>query len=282
MDTMNGALSDSMGFPIQTSALSHAYLLEGDETKAVAFARRLAKRVLCDFGGAQVQRFEDGNCPDLEIVPEETISIDRIRELTASMYRSPIESRYRVYLLEHAGNLREDAQNALLKSLEEPPGYLVWILVTSNRAKLLPTIRSRVRILSCPRTEQRTSGSEEEALLPWIEKALAGRGKEVFSQNRIFDPWKERKKEILLYIEQYLGLLLHFKILSCNMDNVAPEIRYSVMRMSPQVSTEQVARALNETEQIRQLMDVHVNFQLAMEHLFLRGFAESGERKDDK
>ena len=73
-----------------------------------------------------------------------TIGVEAIHQLAASAAFGPVLSRYKVCLLDQAHTLREEAQNSLLKLLEEPPDYWLFLLVADGREKLLPTIRSRV------------------------------------------------------------------------------------------------------------------------------------------
>ena len=73
-----------------------------------------------------------------------TIGVEAIHQLAASAAFGPVLSRYKVCLIDEAHTLREEAQNSLLKLLEEPPDYWLFLLVADGREKLLPTIRSRV------------------------------------------------------------------------------------------------------------------------------------------
>jgi DNA polymerase III subunit delta' len=100
-----------------------------------------------------------GNCPscrirskrhpDIRLVEPEktTISIDQVRELINEIAFQPLEARYRVVILDPAEQMRQEAHNSLLKTLEEPASRTIIILVTTNPYMLLETIRSRSRIL---------------------------------------------------------------------------------------------------------------------------------------
>ncbi|MDR0310399.1 MAG: DNA polymerase III subunit [Acidobacteriota bacterium] len=88
--------------------------------------------------------------PDMLLVePEErtTISINQIRDVIAETAFQPLEARYRVVILDPADQMRVEAQNSLLKTLEEPPSRMIMILIATNPYLLLETIRSRARIL---------------------------------------------------------------------------------------------------------------------------------------
>ena len=88
----------------------------------------------------------DGNHPDYITVddPEKkTVTVDLIRQARADIYVQPNESDYKIYLFPRAQDMGLPGQNALLKVLEEPPKYGVFLLLTDNPDKLLPTVRSR-------------------------------------------------------------------------------------------------------------------------------------------
>ena len=79
-----------------------------------------------------------------EISPQKKqISIDQIRELKGHIYQKPIKAKVKFVVVKDADMLTTEAQNALLKLLEEPPSHAVIILATQRRQKLLPTVRSR-------------------------------------------------------------------------------------------------------------------------------------------
>ena len=87
--------------------------------------------------------------PDVRLIEPEktTISIDQIRDMIGEISFQPLEARYRVVILDPAEQMRLEAHNSLLKTLEEPPSRTVMILVTTNPYLLLETIRSRSRML---------------------------------------------------------------------------------------------------------------------------------------
>jgi DNA polymerase III subunit delta' len=87
--------------------------------------------------------------PDIRLVEPEktTISIDKVRDLIDEIAFQPLEARYRVVILDPAEQMRIEAHNSLLKTLEEPPSRTIIILVTTNPYMLLETIRSRSRML---------------------------------------------------------------------------------------------------------------------------------------
>ena len=135
--------------------VSHAYIINGEKGSgkkllASAFAQVLqCERKEKDSCGEcrSCRQAESGNHPDIiRIVHEKpnSISIDEIREqLVNDVQIKPYSSRYKIYIVPEAEKLTVQAQNALLKTIEEPPFYAVIILLTVNASTLLPTVLSR-------------------------------------------------------------------------------------------------------------------------------------------
>jgi DNA polymerase-3 subunit delta' len=92
-------------------------------------------------------RIRKGNHPDVRIETpiKGSVKIDRVRYLQSFLKYSPVEAPFRVIIIDDAHLINRAAQNALLKTLEEPPAYSLMILVTSRSSHLLPTVRSRLR-----------------------------------------------------------------------------------------------------------------------------------------
>lgn len=100
-------------------------------------------------GGCDHCRIMADQHPDIRLVEAEktTISIDQVRDLIREISYQPFEARVRVVILDPADQMRTEAHNSLLKTLEEPPSRTVIVLVTTNPYLLLQTIRSRSRML---------------------------------------------------------------------------------------------------------------------------------------
>jgi DNA polymerase-3 subunit delta' len=140
---------------IEHASVAHAYLFVGvagvgKRLTATTFAKALnCEQNNGDACGvcASCRKIENKNHPDVfRIVPEGAqgvIKIGAIRALTNRIALRPYEARWKVYIIEEAHYMTEEAENCLLKTLEEPPGDAVLIATTSHVAGLLPTIVSR-------------------------------------------------------------------------------------------------------------------------------------------
>ena len=97
------------------------------------------------------RRFLAGSHPDVHRIEEKKrIGVEEIRELITALHAAAYEGGYRVAILECAGNMTPQAQNSLLKTLEEPPSKTVFFLTAISGSQLLPTIRSRCQVVQVP------------------------------------------------------------------------------------------------------------------------------------
>ncbi len=140
---------------IESGKVSHAYIISGEEgsgRSSLAFC--YAKALQCEQGGTDscdncpsCHKMDSGNHPDVIYVTHAkpgSISVDEIRDqVVNTMDIKPYSSRYKIYIIKDSDKMNESAQNALLKTIEEPPEYGIIILIAENTDKLLPTIRSR-------------------------------------------------------------------------------------------------------------------------------------------
>ncbi len=140
----------------QNKQVSHSYLfvgIEGIGKKMIAM--EFAKMILCT---AQNQycgecksciEFDTNNNPDFKIIEPEgnSIKIEQIREFQSKVSEKPIISNRKVYIINDCDKMTPEAQNCLLKTLEEPPEFVTIILIVANESALLTTIKSRCMII---------------------------------------------------------------------------------------------------------------------------------------
>ena len=126
---------------IKKNKINHAYMFEGPSGVGKnTMARELATTLL------EMENLF--NSPDyIEITPDgNSIKIAQIRKLQSDILVKPYKS-YKIYVIDEAQKMTVEAQNALLKTLEEPPKYAIIILITNNKESLLDTIKSRCEII---------------------------------------------------------------------------------------------------------------------------------------
>lgn len=140
---------------INQDALSHAYIIQGpsDHIKT-AFAEKLAGAMLCSGEGPKpclschhCQKSSRMIHPDILVIDKledkREILVDQIRAVREDAVILPNEADKKVYIIKNADTMNPNAQNAMLKLLEEPPSHAAFLLLAENPAELLPTVRSR-------------------------------------------------------------------------------------------------------------------------------------------
>ena len=144
---------------VENNRVSHAYILNGERGFGKKMLANLfAMTLLCETGDNEpcgkchsCKQAESGNHPDIIRVTHEkpnSISVDDIRtQVNNTVDIKPYQGPYKVYIIPQADMMTPQAQNAILKTIEEPPSYAVFLLLTENAETLLPTINSRCVML---------------------------------------------------------------------------------------------------------------------------------------
>ena len=140
---------------IEEDKVSHAYIFNGPEASGkMMLAEAFAMALQCEGEGKRpclecrsCRQAADHNQPDIIYVSHEkpnTIGVDDIRtQINNDIDIKPYSSRYKVYIVDEAQKMNQQAQNALLKTIEEPPAYAIILLLTTNADSFLQTILSR-------------------------------------------------------------------------------------------------------------------------------------------
>ncbi|MBR5809244.1 MAG: DNA polymerase III subunit [Clostridia bacterium] len=140
---------------IRSAIANQAYIFEGERGVGAKECARLFASALvckntssapCGVCNACIMAKAESHPDIYELMPVEgkrNISVDQIRSVVTDAYTKPYESEKKVYIIAYGDDMNEQAQNAFLKVLEEPPEYAVFVILAENNESLLPTIRSR-------------------------------------------------------------------------------------------------------------------------------------------
>ena len=157
---------------IRMDKVSHAYIINGEDNSGkMMLAEAFAMALQCENGSSEpcgkcrsCRQAKDRNQPDIIFIGRDdmmedkktkSVSVDEIRTmLNNDIVIKPYSSKYKIYIVDHAEKMNVQAQNALLKTIEEPPAYGVILLLTSNADAFLPTIRSRCILLNIKTVEE--------------------------------------------------------------------------------------------------------------------------------
>lgn len=161
-EVLHEELAENLINNVRSGASQHAYIFEGDRgVGAEECARLFAAALVCEkpasapcgVCGACVMAKAKTH-PDIYVVSpsdgKKNITVDKIRSVVSDAYTKPYESGKKVYIISYGDDMNEQAQNAFLKVLEEPPQYAVFIILAENYESLLMTVRSRCTRVQFP------------------------------------------------------------------------------------------------------------------------------------
>ncbi len=312
---------------INNNQVSHAYIINGERYAGKEFiAKIFAMALQCEEPGVEpcnechscIQAIT-GNQPDIIYVTHEkinTISVDDIRnQVGKTISIKPYASKYKVYIISEAEKMNDNAQNALLKTLEEPPSYAVIILLTDNVAALLPTIQSRCVTLNMKPVQDKLVKKflmEEEKIPDYRAEICAafargniGKAK-ILARSEEFDKIKidaiamlrhihemdiselsqtiKKMNEYKLEINDFLDILavwyrdaLIFKATNDANSLIFKDERNNIKRTASRSTYEQIENILKALDSSKRRISANVDFNLTME-LLLLAIKENGDR----
>ena len=189
---------------VATNKVYHAYIFDGEDYSGKSMlAGAFAMSLQCETGNVEpcgvchsCKQCLTNNQPDIIWLDHEkpnSIGVDDIRKLNNDITIKPYSSRYKIYIIKEAEKMTVQAQNALLKTMEEPPEYAVIIMLTNNYESFLPTILSRsIRIKLNPVANDLLIGylMEKEGIVEYQAKVCAE-----FSQGNVGKALKLARSE---------------------------------------------------------------------------------------
>lgn len=304
---------------VQQNKVSHAYILNGQRGSGKKMLANLfAMTLQCESGQLEpcgechsCIQANSGNHPDIITVRHEkpaSISVDDIRtQMNGDIMIKPYSSPYKIYIVPEADLLTVQAQNALLKTIEEPPEYAVIFLLTENADSLLPTIRSRCVMLKLRNIKDKLVKKYlmEQLRIPDYQADLCA----AFAQGNIgraimlaksehFNEIKEEAIQLLKYIDEmelhevvsaikeigkykleitdyldiitiwYRDVLMYKATKDVGGLVFGDQLKY-IKEKAAKSSYEGLERILESIEKAKARLRANVNFDLVMELLFL-------------
>ena len=268
---------------ILADRVSHAWLFTGPsasdlQTLALAFAAALQCTDRSPSSGdacmmcKSCRQAMDGNHPDIRVWSHEkarTFSVGEVRSLVQDVSIRPFSSERKIYIVPDAHLMRQEAQNALLKTLEEPPEYVVLILLSQSADAMLETIRSR-----CQMVELAAKSTEYDPQLRMTaEDILAGISSwdvpQIRAAVRTLEEYKTSSDSFLSLFASWYRDVLYFKA-SMDPDNLLfPEHLTRIRTASKNMSYEGIQSVLDGIRTAAQRLSANVDFNLTMELLLL-------------
>ena len=265
---------------INTKKIANSYLFSGVEgIGKVMFARDFAKNIMCLNGGncnqtcESCKKFESKSNPNyIEInigeYKKDIITIDQIRdEILNNVNEKPIISNKKVYVINNADKMTEQAQNALLKTLEEPPKFVSIILIASNENLILPTIKSR-----CVKIQfNKLSNDEIEKIVGKISKEeieiLNGSLKDYKQMNQMLEQYKQVKKLIEnIKKDELINVLNDSDVLYKNKDYIINLLEY----MNICLYNEKQIDSVNIIENTKRKILANNNYEMTIDNLLIK------------
>ena len=162
----------------------HGALFEcEDEALSLNLARLIANALVCSGESkpcgvcSACRKASANNHPDIietdgKSKKSDAFTVDSVREIRSNAFIAPNEADVKVYILKNGQNMNEQAQNAILKILEEPPSYVYFIILTTQKSKTLETVLSRVSVYSLAASNQTVTDEERKCVKELVEAVL--------------------------------------------------------------------------------------------------------------
>lgn len=303
---------------IESQRIGHAYLLVGPEgIGKKTIANIFARGIMCKSQGHRpcdlcrsCRQFNSGNHPDVYRVrkgDKASIGVEQIRNMLEDMHLRPYESDRKVYIIEDAHVMTVQAQNAFLKTLEEPPFFATIILLAEKANELLPTILSRCQVFRLQRLTReevctiitghfdmpreramlfaglsdglpgkglQLAGSQEfhqmrSDIFEFLEKILDYSEIDRMAQWELFNQYKDRIDEILDMLAIWFRDVLAYKETG-DFELVINIDRLTMLEKQASLFTSRRIRSIIECiEHTRRMLKGNANYQLTIENLLL-------------
>jgi DNA polymerase-3 subunit delta' len=265
----------SIEMAIESNKVSHAYIIKAGDKEAQASALFLAKGVNCLSAGQKpcgvcpsCRKISLGNHPDVSVAEAgSSIGIDDIRQLQKEIFKKPYEGRKRVSIIRQGERMTVQAQNCLLKVLEDPPGDGIIVITTDCPDNLLPTIISRCQVLKAK------AGRSVPDYNVYRETVACIMEEEFTKASAAIDTLvKDKERSVEDFLDCFLMQLRDILVLKVAQNEDLLYIKDNgefARRAAARFSPGKLARLLEAVTTARENLRQNVNAQLAVEVLLL-------------
>lgn len=298
----NDKIKEELKDAVKNNTISHSYLFSGEDgVGKKLFAKEFAKMILCLSDDKYCNKcsscikFDSKNNPDFVMLQPDgnSIKIAQIREMQENVYKKPIVSDKKVFIIDDSDKMTEEAQNSLLKTLEEPPEYTIIILVTSNENKLLNTIKSRclkIGFNNINKTELMQYISSEKIMENPSDNLLAmsnGSIGKLIKINQNLEEYSEIEKNtnslINGNISNIVELINNFNVLYKSKDIIANLLDYMVVIIYEYIKKNMDYRRkflnlISIIENIKKRLMSNTNYDMCIDNLLLKVWGELFEK----
>ncbi|MCM8901858.1 DNA polymerase III subunit delta' [Caldicoprobacter algeriensis] len=303
---------------IESQRIGHAYLFVGSKgIGKKTIANIFARGIMCKSQGHRpcdlcrsCRQFNSGNHPDVYRVQKgdkSSIGVEQIRNVLEDIHLKPYESSRKVYIIEDAHAMTVQAQNAFLKTLEEPPFFATIILLAEKSSELLPTILSRCQVFRMQRLTREEVCTiiishfdmprERAMLFAGLSGGIPGKGlqlagsqefnqmrsdvfkflEEIFDYNDIdkmtqwelFNQYKDRIDEILDMLVIWFRDILSYKETGDSALVINIDKLPVIEKQASLFTIRRIRSIIESIERTRRMLKGNANYQLTIENLLL-------------
>lgn len=261
---------------VQCGNISHSYLFVGKSgIGKKLFAKELAKKVMC-LGESNCEsciKFEANSNPDFAIIEPDgkSIKVEQIRNLQVKIIEKPIISNKKVYIINNADFMSEEAQNCLLKTLEEPPEYAMIILICSNESRILQTIKSRCVIIKFEDlTQQQIAealNTEDKELIKLCDGSLEKADK-IQEKKEVYNRLKELSN--LLENSSMIEIFNNADVLYSSKEDISYLLDFlNIIFLEKAKENLNCAKAINIIENTKKKLISNNNFDMSIDYMLM-------------
>ena len=284
---------------LNNNTILHSYMFIGQSgIGKQMIAKEFAKMILCEnFQENECNNckscieFNSGNNPDFSYIEPDgkIIKIEQIRQMQTKIIEKPVNSKKKIYIINDADLMTKEAQNCLLKTLEEPPEYIVIILIVSNENKVLTTIKSRCMKIYFEKIEDDeikkflmencSIESISENILRMCDGSI---GKCIYIKDRL-DDYFEIEKIFSNIDKSIIKVLNYSEILYKNKDNINEYLDYInvILYGYAKQNLNNNAKYINSikiVEKTKQRLLGNANYDMSIDYLLFNIWEEFNEK----